>query len=390
MTKKLMRYLKICFAAAILFLNPSCTQPAPRVVPPLPVKVADVQKKDVPIYIEVIGFLNPPNTVQVRPQVGGRLVAVHVVEGAMVKKGDILYTIDPMIYKANLESAKATLEKDKASLELAKNTVERFRELVKNDYVSKLTFDQYLTNVKTMEAQLLIDEAAVEIAEINLDYTTITAPLDGKISLFNVDVGNIVSANDLTALTVISQIDPIEARFALTQNEFQIIKQAQENQALTFEVILQEVSTNNQSIAKLDVPTRKGVVNFIDSKIDLSTGTILLKGDIDNQDQLFWPGEFVRVRLFVKTLKDALVVPYQAVQVGQNGNFLYVVGADNVAKFRSIKLGSRIGDEIVILEGVEDGEKVVIEGQINLRPDAKVFIPPPSGTKPAEVKEKPR
>lgn len=331
----------------------------------LPVELGEATQMDVPIFIEAIGNVHSLQTVQVRPQVGGIITKIHVKQGEDVEEDQLLYTIDPRPYEAALEQAKATLLKDQASLKLAEATVERFATLVKQDYVSQLTFDQYKTNVDVGKAQVIIDQALVDLAEINLGYTEIRSPLDGRISQYNVDAGNVVVANDQNALTQILQISPASIQFTVTQREFVQIRKAQEEGSFKFEVFLPEFPED----------PKEGLIYFFDNHIDTSTGTILFKGSVPNKDTFFWPGEFVKVRLQLKVAKDAVVVPAAAIQVGQEGKFLYVYHADtNTVEYRLVETGQAMDGNIMIVKGAAPGEKVVTNGQINLRPGAKVFV----------------
>lgn len=332
---------------------------------PLPVEVGEARLADVPVFIEAIGNVHSLKTVLVRPQVGGIITKIHVQQGDDVKEDQLLYTIDPRPYEAALEQAKATLTKDEANLKLSKATVERFETLVKQDYVSQLTFDQYKTNVDVGKAQIIIDQALVDLAEINLGYTEIRSPLDGRISQYNVDAGNVVVANDSNALTQILQISPISIHFAVTQREFVQIRRAQEEGSFKFEVFLPEFP---------DEP-REGLIYFFDNHIDTSTGTILFKGSVSNEDVFFWPGEFVKVRLQLKIVKEAVIIPATAIQIGQEGKFVYIYHPDtNTVEYRLVESGQTMDGTVMILQGVAAGDKVITNGQINLRPNAKVFV----------------
>lgn len=334
-----------------------------------PVTIADVQQRDVPIFIESIGNVYAQQIVQVRPQVGGIVLKVFVEEGQYVKKDDPLYQIDPRLYKDRLDAAKATLVKDIAALKFAQIRVDRYAELVKKDYFSKLNFDQYTTEVDAAKGQVSIDEADIALAELNLEWTTLTSPIDGKISLFKIDPGNLVAANDPNALTDIRQITPAEIRFNVTQKDFVAVQKARTEGTLGFEVFLPQ---------KVDQP-RSGQIFFIDNHLDLSTGTILIMGTVENQDELFWPGEFVRVRLKLGTYPNAVLVPEEAIQVGQQGSFIYVyIPETGRVEYRAVDKGEKIEQQVVIKKGVQPFEKVVTKGQVNLKPGSKVFLADPA------------
>lgn len=353
---------RLCFCLLALYLSgcSSSSKPPSRA---FPVIVAEVTQEDVPVYLEAIGNVYSWSTVQVRAQVSGKLLKAHVQQGQDVKKGDQLFTIDPKPYQAALDKAKAILQKDEATLAFDKQKVTRYQELVKKNYVAQLTYDQYATDVKTLEAQVAFDKADVDLNTINLAYCYILSPIDGRISQFTVDPGNIVTPNDTTPITEIRQITPANVQFALPQKDFQEVKKIFK-QTIKFEVLLQESKA----------PIQTGEVYFIDNHVDLSTGTILLKGRVENKERILWPGEFVRVRLLLKTTPKAILVPPGAVQVGQQGKYVYVLKADNTVDLRIVTTGVRYNNRIVIEKGLNPHEIVVVDGQINLRPGIKVSV----------------
>jgi multidrug efflux system membrane fusion protein len=339
---------------------------------PSPIVSSTVKTQDVPVYISTIGNVNSQATVEVRPQVTGKLIAVHVKQGQNVKKGDLLYSIDPKPFQAELDKAKATLVKDQANLEYARDRLARYKELVKKEYVSQLNYDEYQSNVAALEGQVMIDLADVTYAEINLGYTSVTAPIDGRLSGYDVDVGNLVSPTDTRPLTTIRQISPIDVNFYLPQYEFQRIKQLQSQSPLTVEATIPKSTIQE---------TFQGKVYFIDNNLSLNTGTILLKAVFQNENRILWPGEFVEVKLLLKTQPKALIVPFAAVQMGQQGSYVYIVKPDNTVELRNVKTGVRYNDYIVIEDGVKDGEKIVIDGQVNLRNGSQVYEKKPTDEK---------
>lgn len=371
-------YLKIFFISiSFCFLTASfwgCSTGSPPPARAFPVIVAEVIQEDVPIYMEAIGNVYSWATVQIKAQVSGKLLKAHVQQGQDVKKGDKLFTIDPKPYKASLEKVKAILQKDEATLSFSKQKVTRYIDLLKKNYVAQLTYDQYATDVKTLEAQVAFDKADVDLNTINLAYCFIISPIDGRISQFNVDPGNIVSPSDTSPITEIRQITPANVQFSLPQKDFQELKKIF-SQTIKFDVLLQDSKT----------PIQTGEVYFIDNHIDLSTGTILLKGKVENIDRSLWPGEFVRVRMLLKTTPQAILVPQGAVQIGQQGKYVYVLKQDNTVELRLVTTGVRYHKNIVIEKGLNPHDIVVVDGQINLRPGVKVTVttPNPSG-KPAE------
>lgn len=352
----------------LLFLalcSSSCSSPPENIAtPPVNVEIAEVQQQEVQEFIEAIGNIYASAIVQIRPQVQGVLIKSYVKEGIDVKEGDLLYEIDPRPYKAALDEAQATLLKDQASLELAKSTVKRYSELVKKDYISALTYEQYGTNAQTAEAQVQLDLASVELAKINLGYTQIKSPLTGRIGNYNIDVGNIVIANDPNAIIEIRRLIPIEVRFSIPQKDFQEVQKYQNKENLTFAAFLPYDDTR----------TFTGYVFFIDNHIDLQTGTILLKGYYQNEELALWPGEFVRVRIYTKLSPQALVIPFSAIVTGQKGPFVYVVQPDMTVQTVPVTTGQRLNQSIVIQEGLKVGNKVITNGQINLKNGSKIVV----------------
>lgn len=329
-----------------------------------PVDVGQVIQQDVPVFMDEIGNVNSLTTINVKPQINGILTEAHVKEGQEVKKGDLLYTIDPRFYEAQVKRAKGTLLKDIAALQFAQQRVERYKNLVKEDYVSKIQFEEYQSGVDAAKGQIAMDEADLALAEINLDYTKVTSPIDGYVSLFNADPGNYVRADSSDALTVIRQVDPADIRFNLTQSEFDALRNYSKAENQEFEVYTPDQPQN----------VKKGRVYFVDNNINLNTGTILFKGSVPNEDKYFWPGQFIRVRMLTEIKKNALLVPVSAVQVGQQGEYVYVVKPDNTVDLRVVKTGAKQGDNVVVEGNLAVGEIIVTDGQINLHSGAAVRI----------------
>lgn len=330
-----------------------------------PIIVANVVQRDVPIFIESIGNVFALQTVDIRPQVGGIVLEANVKQGQYVKQGQQLYKIDPRPYQSSLEQAKGILLKDTAALELAEITAKRFSVLAEKDFISKLNYEQYQSNVKSAQGQVFNDHAAVAIAQLNLEWTTVVAPIDGKISQYNIDPGNLVVANDANALTTLRSISPADIRFYINQKDFVDVQKAMREKHLKFEVYLPQMINS----------IREGKIYFFDNHLDLNTGTILIKGTVPNEDEFFWPGEFVRVRLQLRIQPQGLLVPEEALQYGQEGSFVYVFKPEtSTVEYRLIERGERIGKMFLIHKGVNPGEQVVTQGQVNLRPNVKVYL----------------
>lgn len=346
----------------LFFILWSCSSsPEAPGLPPVRVQVAEVKEAEAPVYIEAIGNVYENSIVQIRPQVQGILLRAYAAQGQFVKQGDLLYEIDPRPYQAVLDQAKGTLLKDQAALELAKNTLQRNKELMQKQFISPLTYEQYETNVASLEAQIAIDKAAIESAQINLDYCRIFSPINGKISAYNIYPGNLVVVNDPNALTEIRQISPVDVRFSIPQRDFERL-QPYLTKDLTFQAFLPEGTT-----------PFVGTLYFVDNHLDLQTGTIMLRGSIQNKEHLLWPGEFVRVRIVLKS-EHVMLAPASAVEVGQKGQFVYVVQPDMTIKMVPVTVGDPFDSYIPIYSGVHAGDKVITNGQLNLRTGSKVTI----------------
>ena len=341
----------------IILLTSSCGKKTTKRPAPV-VTIASVEQRDVPIYIDTIGQAIPPVTVNIRPQVYGKLIGVYAQQGAIVEVGDLLYTVDPRPYEAVLDEAKSQLIHDLALLDIADKTVDRFQKVVEGDFISILTFEQYQANAAAARAQVGIDIASIEAAQINVDYCQVLAPVSGKISYYNVDVGNIVAVDDPTALTVIRPFSPVDILFSLSQQHFELIRKVQGDEGFwPFIATLPE---------RPDDPI-EGTTFFLDNQIDQSTGTILLKGRFPNMGRELWPGEFMKVKVLHRLAPDALVVPPGAVLMGKDGAYLYAVDKDNKATAHNITVLMR-SDDFIAFESseVKKGETVVVDGQINI------------------------
>jgi membrane fusion protein, multidrug efflux system len=364
--KQTISFLRTTLLLSVVLFFQGCSEKPMKVERSAPVTIGDIIQKDIPIYIESIGNVYSLQTVQIRPQVGGIILEAYVKQGQYVKKGAPLYKIDPRPYVAALERAEATLIKDIALLRYSEEQLLRNSELVKEDFISKLTYEQYVSQVGFNKGQVLSDEADIAEAKLNVEWCIPVSPLDGKISQYDIDVGNLVVANDANALTNIRQITPIDIRFNITQNEYVEVQNAMKNGELQFEVILPQ---------KAEIP-RVGNIYFIDNHLDMDTGTILLKGQVENDDELLWPGEFIKVRLQLRKVQNALLVPEEAVKIGQDGPYIYVYQPEtSTAEYRPVVKGQKVDNRIYIQQGVKLGEKVIVQGQNNLLPGAKVFIP---------------
>jgi len=343
-----------------------CSKPTIKEPPKVSVRVAPVTQRTVPYHIDTVGNVLPNNIVQITPQAAGMVTEVHVQEGQMVKKGDLLYVIDPRPYEASLMQAQGALEKDQATLAYNKIQLERYSKLVPGNYVAPLTIEQLEANIQTATGQVKTDEGALENAKINLDYCYVRSPIDGKISYYNINLGNVVTANDQNALTVLRQLQPIQIQFSYAQRDFEEIMRAWDGKLFTFECSL--YNDKDRSF--------KGEVYFVDNNINTNTGAILFKGLYPNENLELWPGAFVRVKMFIRTLENAVLVPLLAVEKGPKGFSVFVLNKDNTVDLRQIDIGPQVDDHYVVFNGLQPGEMVVTLGQMNLRPGTEVEVQP--------------
>lgn len=352
----------IFFLFSLLALQ-SCFQN--KSVPPVyPVNIAEVKQGDAISYIEAIGNVTTRYFVQIRPQVTGILMEYYVKQGDHVKKNQPLLLIDPRPYEYALKSAEGNLNKDKATLKFADEQVKRNKTLVTQAYVSQLNYEQYLSQVDTTKGQILSDEAAISSASLNLEWTKPTSPIDGRVSQQYINPGNLVSAGQPGVLIDVREVDPAEISFNISQNDYVKVTQIK-TRPLKFLAYLPQKPNE----------LREGNIYFMDNHIDMATGTILFKGTIPNKDEYFLPGEFVRVKLIQDTYKNALLVPEQAVKVGQHGNYLYVyLPESSTVEYRDVVIGPKADGFIAIEKGITSGEKVVTQGQNNLLPGSKVKV----------------
>jgi membrane fusion protein, multidrug efflux system len=324
------------------------TGPAPR-----PVFAAKVITQDVPLYLDEIGTCAAFETVQVQAQVGGQIIAREFQDGADVKKGDLLFRIDPRPYEAALASAQADLALNQA-------TLKRNETLRAQNVTATQEFD-------TAQANARKSEAAVKAAQVNLDYCYIKSPIDGRIGLRNIDVGNVVgggTGGGGPILVTIQGMDPIYTDFTVAEPDLPLVRRYLDKEKL-------KVLTDAEDD---ELPPREGELSFIDNSLQPGTGTVKARAITPNPDRALWPSQFVRVRLILETLKDSKLVPSSAVQIGQNGPYVFVVKDDSTLDLRQVRPGQRHGDLTVVLEGVKAGERVVVSGQLQLAPGAKVVV----------------
>jgi multidrug efflux system membrane fusion protein len=335
----------------------------------VPVTAGTVTAADVPVYLSGIGTVQAFNTVTVRSRVDGQIVKIDFAEGQEVKAGAPLLQIDPRPYKAALDQATATQEKDQANLANAQLNLARDSQLMKSNLaVSQQQFDTDKANVAAGQALVDSDKAQMESAKLNLEYSTITAPIEGRLGSKLVDIGNIVHAADTAGLVTIAQLKPIFVSFTLPQTDLDAIREHQAKGNL----IVRAYSGSDPTS-----PLSEGRLTLIDNAIDQATGTIHLKATFPNQDERLWPGEFINVRLLLDIRRGAPTVPSQTVQVGPDGSYVYVVNSQNKAERRPVEVASVQDGIAVIAKGLKAGEKVVVEGQYRLTEGATVKVEAP-------------
>ena len=332
---------------------------------PVPVRVSEVKQGDFPIYYKALGTVTALNTINVRSRVAGELVKVYFKEGQMVKAGELLAEIDPRSYQNALLQAEGTLLQNQAQLKNAQVDVQRYRGLYAEDSIAKQTLDTAEALVSQYQGTVKTNQAAVNDAKLNLEFTKIRAPISGRVGLRQLDVGNLVAANDATALVVITQTEPIVVSFTLPETNLALVLERYRSGAK-----MPVQAWNRGDTQELAV----GVLSSIDNQIDITTGTLKFKALFENRDQALFPNQFVNVRLLADTLKNVVLAPTAAIQYGTNGSFVYAMDGDNKVKIRSIKVGATDGDVTVIEDGLKPGDRVVLEGTDRLRDGGAVEV----------------
>ena len=388
--------------------------------PPAPVSTSVAVAQDVPTYLDAVGKTAAREVVSIQPQVSGRIIKIHFTDGANVKKGDMLFTIDPAPFEAALRQAQANVSKDIAlkkqaesnlASEIAKANwgkvqVSRYKTLVEQGVVSREQYEELRATQNSLDANVgsaraavnsadesvKVDTAAVETAKLQLSYCSIHAPIDGRAGQRLVDIGNIVHPGSSTAnnapgsgapapentLLVIERLDPIYADFTISQNRLSEVQQQMRANRLTTEVRLPD---------EPDAPVI-GQLTFLSNAVQDATGTVGLRATIANSGHRFWPGRFVNIRLVLNTIHQAVLVPAAAPQMSANGSFVYVVKQDSTAEQRPVTLGQRQGELIVVERGVSAGERVVITGQLGVTPGGKVHVQQQTTAAPATAETK--
>jgi membrane fusion protein, multidrug efflux system len=334
---------------------------------PVPILVAAARKADVPVYFDGVGSSRALNTVTVRTQVDGKLMSVNFKEGQDVDDNFVLADIEPTIYQAQYDQAVAKKAMDEAQLANARVDLDRYARLTQTNAVTHQQYDTQKALVAQLEAQVQLDQGAIDNAKAVLSYTKIVAPLAGRTGLRLVDAGNIVHASDTTGIVVITQIKPIAVIFTLPQQQLAKVNKAFGRSALG----VQALGDDNRTVVD------RGTLQVIDNQVDQTTGTVKLKAEFPNLDLQLWPGEFVNVKLLVDTLKEVLVIPSVSVQRGPNGTFVYVANDDNTVGVHPVTVAQQDDTEAVVSTGVADGDRVVTTGFSQLTDGAAIVIGSP-------------
>lgn len=336
-------------------------QPKPQGRPPVPVTVASVQTKNVPVQVTAIGTVEAYSTVSVKTQVTGQLTGVFFKQGDFVKKGQLLFSLDKRQIEADIKKAEGQLARDAASLANAKAQAARYEALFKQGIISKEQYDTQQTMADTFTAAVDADKAAVESSKVQLTYTDVYSPIDGRTGDLIVHQGNMVKANDSFPLVVINKVQPVYVTFSVPEKQLPDIKRYDAKGQLTVSV---DIAGDPQPVV--------GKLAFIDNGVDTATGTIKLKGEFANTDHRLWPGSFADVSLTLTREPHAIVIPTAALQNGQQGQYVFVVKSDQSVEMRNVSVDRTNDKESVISSGLQPGETVVTDGQVRLTPGVKV------------------
>ena len=343
----------------------ACHKKQPAAEPPsYPVRTIAAIQKEAPIFIEALGHVDSITSINLKSRIEGELTGVYFRQGEEVSKGDLLFTIDPRPYQAQLKESQALLEENLANLSLASEKVKRYRTLAKDEYYSQIDYETLQSNYTATAALVEQNRAQVESALIELNYCWIYAPIDGMMGLLQIDYGNLV-ANDGSTLSTLNQMAPIYVTFAIPEFKLPQVQKHFSKQDLIVLAAYEDFTSED---------VFKGKLFMLDNAVDPNTGMITLRAIFENKNRELWPGQFIRTRLILRTVPDAVMVPYTAIQLTQTGPVIFVLKEDQTVEQRAVTLGQREESNIIILKGVKAGETIVTEGQINLFSGAKVAV----------------
>jgi multidrug efflux system membrane fusion protein len=359
---------KLAVCMGLIFIAAGCVKKTekPKVRPPALVATVAASQQDVPVQLKAIGTMEASESVTIRTQISGELTKVAFREGQDVLKGSLLFQLDPRTYQALIRKAEATLSRDRVIHANARKDYERYSQLVKEGIVTHEQADGYRTKAESAATDIDADQAALDNAREQLAYCTITSPISGCLGVLAVDRGNVVKAND-TVLVTINKLTPIHASFTIPEKDLVELKR----RMATGKVFVEAEVPGSAGIKE------KGVISFFDNTIDPATGTIRIKASFENPKRLLWPGQFVNLSITLSVIEKAVVVPSQAVQTGQKGQFVFVVTKDTMAEIRSVVTGPVVNALTVIEKGLQPGEQVVVDGQMRVVPGGKVDIRQP-------------
>jgi len=355
----------ICLAA-LLLLSAACSKAnssQSAAMPPIPISVAQAEQRDVPIVVNAVGTIAPYSTVQIKTMVSAEISQAFFKEGDFVKKGQLLFQLDPRSFDADLLRARGQLARDKATAVTARANAMRYAALFKEGVIARELYENMMSAADQAEAAVVADEGAVESARVSVTFTKIYSPINGRTGNLQLYPGNVSKANDLPLVTI-NEVSPIYASFSIPEQFLPEVKRQMTKGGLQVQA----------TIPSTTVPADIGKVTFIDNTVDRTTGTITLKATFLNKDNKLWPGQFVTVVLTLSNRPNATTVPSQAVQSGQQGPYLFVVKADKTVEMRLVKLGPQYQSQLIIEEGVKPGETVVTDGHVRLVPGSKVDI----------------
>jgi multidrug efflux system membrane fusion protein len=334
----------------------------PRGPATVPVTVVTVAQQNVPFRLQAIGNVEPLSTVALKARVDGQIVEVNFKEGQEVRQGRVLFKIDPRPFEAALRQAEAVHARDTAQKEQTRSQERRYQELLQKNFVSKEAYAQIRTNADSAEAVALASKAQVDNARLQLEYCTIRSPIDGYPGKIQIQMGNLVKANDTNALVILNQVHPIYVSFAIPEQSLATLRTYMKTGPLAVDA----GPPNSGKIAA------SGTLVFVDNAVDSTTGTIKLRAQFANRDNALWPGQFVTVSLKLYDQKNAIVVPSQAVQTGPDGQYVFVVKPDMTTEVRKVTVERAEGDNVIVAKGLQNGEQVVTRGQLRLAPGVKV------------------
>ncbi|MBZ5703920.1 MAG: efflux RND transporter periplasmic adaptor subunit [Acidobacteriia bacterium] len=343
--------------------NKDAVQAAGAARPPAPVVVASVEQRDVPVQIIAIGNVEAYQTVQIRSQVSGQIEHIFFKEGQDVNQGQLLFQLDKRPFQADLEKAIGTSRHDEATAENSRLQAERYTALEKQGVISREQADLQRSQAKADASAVQADQAAVDAARVQLQYTDIKAPIDARTGALMINLGNLVKANDTPFLVQLNQVTPIYVTFSIPETSLGEVRRYSGSRQLKV-----------LAYPKGESKPAEGYLTFIDNGVDTQTGTVKLKATFTNKDRRLWPGEFVDAALELSVQKNAIVVPTKAIQTGQQGEYVYVVTADSTAEPRLVKTSGTYQDLTLVADGLKTGERVIVNGQLRVAPNAKVVV----------------